>query len=188
MKQYADIYNENGIAAIFAENFADDFATIFGDNTAAALDAFVLHKWGNRLLSSKITAENAAATVCAVIAVDLPTWQKICTTLNYQYNAAQSLDETTTKTGSVTHENTNTDTRTDSQKAFNDTDFVSDTQNVASYSGLVTDRYNVTETKTAIDGNATQNVSREIDLRRRNNLRFMVLSDIINEICLTIYE
>ena len=188
MKQYADIYSENGIAAIFAENFANDFATIFGDNTAAALDAFVLHKWGNRLLSSKITAENAAATVCAVISLDLQTWQKICTTLNLQYNTAQSIDETTTKTGSITHENTNTDTRTESQKAFNDTDFVGDAQNVASFNGVVTDRYNVTETKTAIDGNATQNISKEIDMRRRNNLQFQVLADIINEICLTIYE
>ena len=186
MKQYADIYTGNGIAAIFAENFADDFANYFGANNAAAVDGFILHKYGNRYLSDKITDTNAAAVIVSIITVKNPSWQKIYTALTATYNAAQSVNETTSKVGSVTHENTNTDTRTDSQKAFNDMDFVTDTQNVASFSGVVTDRYNVTETKTAIDGNATAQINREVELRKRNNLQTQIISDIINEICLTI--
>lgn len=188
MKTINDIFNTVGIAAIFAENFATDFANFFADTTAAAVDNFILHKYGNRILQSDIDSENAAATVCAVISVNLQTWQKIHGALTAQYNAAQSLNETTTKTGNVQHENTNTETQTDSAKAFNDTEFVSDTQTAQSYNGLTTDRYNVTETKTAVDGNAVQNVSREIDLRRRNNLQLQIIYEIINEICLTIYQ
>lgn len=189
MNKYAEIFENKGIATIFAENFANDYADFFGENTAAAVDRYVMHKHSAKYVCNDIENQTtAAAVVCATIQINLQTWQKIHATLNLQYNAAQSGNETITKTGSVTHENTNSQTQTDSEKAFNDNDFVADSQNAVSFSGLVTDRYNLTDTKTAVNGDVSERVEKEINLRKRNNLQTQIIETIINEICLTIYE
>lgn len=180
MKKYNEIFNIVGIAAIFAENFATDFANFFADAAAATVDKFILHKYGNRYLSDKVTdSENAAATVCAVIEIYLPSWQKIHGALTAQYNAADSVNETKTKVGTIQRENLSVN----SEKAFNDTEFVGDSQTDAN--GAET--YNLTETRRETNGDAVQNISREIDLRKRQNLQLQIIETIINNICLTIY-
>ena len=180
MRTINDIFNTVGIAAIFAENFATDFANFFPNAAAATVDNFILHKYGNRYLQSDIDSdETAAAAVCAVITIYLPSWQKIHGALTAQYNAAENVNETKTKVGTIERENLDTT----AQKAFNDTNFVDDTQNAAN--GLET--YNLTETRRETNGDAVQNISREIDLRKRQNLQLQIIETIINEICLTIY-
>ena len=179
MKRYADIYSAKGIAAIFAENFANDFANFFGENTAAAVDAFILHKYGDKWLSYKITETNAAAVIAAIITVNLQAWQKIYAALTASYNAAQSVNETKTKSGTIERENI----ATDSEKAFNDAEFVGDTQNTSN--GAET--YDLTETRTEINGNAAAQISREIDLRKRNILQLQIIDAIMYEITLQIY-
>lgn len=180
MKTINDIFNTVGIAAIFAENFATDFTNFFPNAAAATVDNFILHKYGNRYLQSDIDSdETAAATVCAVITIYLPSWQKIHGALTAQYNAAENVNETKTKVGTIERENLDTT----AQKAFNDTNFIDDTQNAAN--GLET--YNLTETRRETNGDAVQNISREIDLRKRQNLQLQIIETIINEICLTIY-
>ena len=186
MKRYADIYGSNGIAAIFAENFANDFANFFGENTAA-VDAFILHKYGDKWLSYKITETNAAAVIVAIITVNLQAWQKIYAALTASYNAAQSVNETKTKSGTIERENTDTNTATNSEKAFNDATFVGDTQNTSNGETNGVETYNLTETRTEINGNAAAQISREIDLRKRNNLQIQIVDTIIREITLTIY-
>ena len=179
MKRYADIYSAKGIAAIFAENFANDFANFFGENTAAAVDAFILHKFGDKWLSYKITETNAAAVIVAIITVNLQAWQKIYAALTASYNAAQSVNETKTKSGTIERENI----ATDSEKAFNDAEFVGDTQNTSNG----TETYDLTETRTEINGNAAAQISREIDLRKRNILQLQIIDAIMYEITLQIY-
>lgn len=180
MKKYNEIFNIVGIAAIFAENFATDFANFFADATATAVDKFILHKYGNRYLSDKVTdSENAAATVCAVIEIYLPTWQKIHGALTAQYNAVDSVNETKTKIGTIQRDNLSIN----SEKAFNDTEFVGDTQTDANG----TETYNLTETRRETNGDAAQNISREIEMRKRQNLQTQIVETIINNICLTIY-
>lgn len=187
MKRYANIFGTKGIATIFAENFADEFTNIFGENTAANVDNYIVHKYGYKPLCTQITAENAVATICAIIQLHLQTWQKIHGALSLQYNAVQSVNETKTKRGSITRENENTDTDTDAQKAFNDTNFVTDTQNTSHGLQNGVEMYDLTETRTEINGNAAMQLDAEIKLRNRYNLQQQVIETIINEICLTIY-
>lgn len=187
MKRYADIYNTNGIAAIFAANYGGDFALFFAGNTAADVDKFILHRYANKWLSSNITAENAAAVIVGVIAVYLQAWQKIYAALTAQYDAAQSANETKTKIGTIERDNTDANTTVNSEKAFNDSDFVGDTQNAVNGTFNGVETYNLTETRTEINGNAAAQISREIDLRKRNNLQLQIIDAIIYEITLNIY-
>lgn len=179
MNKYNDIFDNKGIATIFAENFATDFANFFGENNAAAVDAYTAHKYGDKWLSQNITENNAAQIVCAIIQINLQPWQKIHGALTAQYNAADSVNETKTKVGTIQRENLSIN----SEKAFNDTEFVGDTQTDAN--GAET--YNLTETRRETNGDAVQNISREIELRKRQNLQLQIIETIINNICLTIY-
>lgn len=179
MKKYNDIFDVKGIATIFAENFATDFANFFGENNATDVDTYTAHKYGDKWLSHNITENNAAQIVCAIILINLQPWQKIYGALTAQYNAADSVNETKTKVGTIQRENLSIN----SEKAFNDSEFVGDTQTDAN--GLET--YNLTETRRETDGDAVQNISREIQLRKRQNLQLQIIETIINNICLTIY-
>ena len=107
--------------------------------------------------------------------------------LSAQYNAANSLNETRTKTGTLQRSENSTNTNVNAEKAFNDTEFVSDAQNTQTNNGLNTDTYNLTETVTATNGNAAESVKNEIALRQRNNLQIAIIDAIINEITLLIY-
>ena len=186
-KAYKDIYSENGIASIFNANYSTDFNTLFGGNTAAAVDGFILHRYANKPLTPNIDETNAVNVVISVIAVRLEVWRKMYAALSAQYNAANSLNETRTKTGTLQRSANSTNTNVNAEKAFNDTEFVSDTQNTQTNTGLNTDSYNLTETVTATNGNAAESVKNEIALRQRNNLQIAIIDAIINEITLLIY-
>lgn len=187
MKTYKDIFSENGIAAIFAANFAPDFAAFFADNTAAAVDALVMHKYANKPLTSDIeTAETAAAVVCAAIAIHLQSWRKINAALTAQYSAIDSANETKRKNGTIEREGTDSDTTTTANKAFNDTDFVSDTQNANSGENSATETYNIVETRTNTE-NAAENVAKEVQTRTKYNLQMQIVETIINEITIQVY-
>ena len=162
-KAYKDIYSENGIANIFNANYSTDFNTLFGGNSAAAVDGFILHRYANKPLTPNIDETNAAAVVISVIAVRLDVWRKMYAALSAQYNAANSLNETRTKTGTLQRSENSTNTNVNAEKAFNDTEFVSDAQNAA------------------------ESVKNEIALRQRNNLQIAIIDAIINEITLLIY-
>lgn len=184
---YKDIFSGNGIANIFDTYFTTDFGTLFNGNTAAEIDTFILHRYANKPLTADINETNAVDVVKSVIAVRLDVWHKMYAALSAQYNAANSLSETRTKTGTLQRSANSTNTNVNAEKAFNDTEFVSDTQNTQTNTGLNTDSYNLTETVTAQNGNAPENVKNEIALRQRNNLQIAIIDAIINEITLLIY-
>lgn len=185
-KTYKDIFADNGIAAIFAANFATDFTAFFVDNTAAAVDAFIMHKYSDKPLTSDITADTAATVVTAVIAIHLASWRKINAALSAQYTAIDSANEIKTKSGTIEREGTDGTTATTANKAFNDTDFVSDTQNVNSGENSATETYDITETRTNTE-NAAENVAKEVQMRTKYNLQMQVIETIINEITISIY-
>ena len=186
-KTYKEIFGTNGIAAIFAAAYATDFAAFFGTIPATEIDTYVLYRHGAKFVNNAITDENATEIVSSVIAMNLTVWRKINAALNAEYNAIQSANETRTKRGTLTRETENENETFNAAKAFNDTDFVNDTKDTASGAATGTDTYNITETRTDINGNAVERVENEITLRKRNNLQMQIVETIINEICLTIY-
>lgn len=186
MKTLKEIYTGvSGIAAIFAANYATDYAAFFDNTTPQTVDTFILFKYGNKPLYDTINAENAANIVNSVIALKLSVWRKMYAALSAVYNAAANV-ETKTKTGTLQRSENSTNTRVTAEKAFNDTDFVSDSQNTDTNSGLNTDSYNLTETNT-ITNNAAEKISNELTLRQRNNLQIAIIDGIIKEITLKVY-
>lgn len=182
-----DIYNGlNGIAAIFAAAFAVDFAAFFGAATAATVDTWIIFKHGEKNLSDKITAENAAAIITAIITMKIETWRKMYAALTANYNAA-TINETKTKSGTLARVGETTDTDTAAKKAFNDTVFENDTENVRNGESNQTDTYNLTETTNRTPSNVAENISKEITLRQRNNLQIAIIDGIIKEITINIY-
>lgn len=186
MTTYADIYSNNGVAKIFSENFSTAFAALFDGNTAAEIDAFILHLYGDKVLLSKITAENAAAVIVSIIAVNLQTWQKIHSTLTAPYNALLDSD-TKTKTGTLTRLNSTNTTQLNAEKAFNETEFTDSTRDLNTSAATDTDTYNLSETHTKTNADSVKNMFREIELRRKNNLQLQIIYTIINAISLSIY-
>lgn len=182
-----DIFNGlNGIAAIFAAAFAVDFTAFFGAATAATVDTWIIFKHGDKTLSDKITAENATAIITAIISMKIDVWRKMYAALTANYNAA-TITETKTKSGTLARVGETTDTDTAAKKAFNDTEFENDTENVRNGETQSTDTYNLTETLNKTPSNAAENVSKEITLRQRNNLQIAIVDSIIKEITINIY-
>lgn len=183
-----DIYTETGIFAIFAANFATDFAAIFGDITAANLDGITLHRYGEKPLTNDITADNAETIINNIVAIYLDGWKRAKSTITAQYNAITPITETKTKTGAVSRETTNENENLNFDKVFNDTDFVGNEKSTANSEFNATDTYNLTETRTANDNSAiTENVRNEFLLRANLNLQNTIIETIIKEITLSIY-
>ena len=176
----------NGIAAIFAAAFAVDFTAFFGAATAATVDTWIIYKHGEKTLSDKITAENAAAIITAIITMKIETWRKMFAALSANYNAA-TIAETKTKSGTLAREGETTDTDTAAKKAFNDTVFENDAENVRNGESSQTDTYNLTETLNKTPSNVAENVSNEFTFRQRNNLQIAIIDSIIKEITINIY-
>lgn len=182
-----DIFNGlNGIAAIFAAAFAVDFTAFFGAATAATVDTWIIFKHGEEILSDKITTENAAEIIRAIISMKIEVWRKMYAALTANYNAA-TITETKTKIGTLARVGETTDTDTAAKKAFNDTDFADDTQNVKNGESQQTDTYNLTETLNKTPSNVAENVSNEFTFRQRNNLQIAIIDGIIKEITINIY-
>ena len=182
-----DIYNGlNGIAAIFAAAFAVDFAAFFGAATAATVDTWIIFKHGEKTLSDKITTENAAEIITAIISMKIDVWRKMYAALTANYNAA-NINETKTKSGTLARVGANSETNTAAKKAFNDTEFADDTQNELISDNSQTDTYNLTETTNRTPSTVVENVSKELTLRQRNNLQIAIVDSIIKEITTNIY-
>lgn len=182
-----DIFNGlNGIAAIFAAAFAVDFTAFFGAATAATVDTWIIFKHGEKTLSDKITAANAAEIITAIITMKIAVWRKMYAALTANYNAA-TITETKTKNGTLARVGETTDTDTAAKKAFNDTVFENDAENVRSGESSQTDTYNLAETLNKTPSNVAENVSKEITLRQRNNLQIAIIDGIIKEITINIY-
>ena len=189
MKKVKDIFTGgNGIFAIFAENFATDFAALFTDITAANLDGITLHRYGEKFLTPNIAENNAETVIIDIIAISLDGWKRAKSVLNANYNIIAPISETKTKSGSVSRETTNANENLNFDKVFNDTDFVTNEKSTANSAFNATDTYNLTETRTANDNSAvTENVRNEFLLRVNLNLQNTVIDSIIKEITLNIY-
>lgn len=187
-KKIKEIFENNGIFNIFATYFQSEFETIFGDTTAETLDNLVLFRYGNFYGVQNLTENTAANVIVSIITIYLPAWLKINTLLNANYDVTKPISETKTKTGTLQRSENSTNTRVTAEKAFNDTDFVSDSQNTDTNSGLNTDSYNLTETKTANESsNITYLIENNIYMRKRQNLYNEIIETIIKEIAIKVY-
>ena len=186
-KKFKEIFANKGIFNIFVENYENDFAAFFPENTAANLDSFTMFKNSEMFCNSNLSELNATEIVKYLISVYLPSWKKINALLNAEYNITRPISETKTKIGSVTRETSETNESTDFDKAFNSIDFIGNEKNENSNTGNTVETYNLTETRNANENsNISENVLKELNLRKSQNLYNEITETILNEIILKV--
>lgn len=185
-----DIFAAKGIFAIFLQYYAAAFTQFFGmqgqadTETAQGLDAYIMHRWGER--QTRIAPDKTETMIKTIIGLNLDGWKRLYSAFTAEYSAVNPISETRTKQGTLTRENTDTATNTAAAKAFNDTTFVDDTQITDSRSGETVDTYNLTETRRAAN-DTTAAVYAEINMRKKENFKLMIMENIIQNITLQIY-
>lgn len=179
----------DGIFTVFEQTFPDAFKQIFGEIAPRQLNAYVLGACGNKVLCDYITADSWRSFVETTINMNLFNWQRQTDAIKSEYNVALGDSVERKKTGTEGADTNETDTNLYAKKPFNNENFDdSERQSRAKQRGEER-TYNLTETETKHlnGGYVTENVKREIAMRRLN-LQRQIMLDIVNDITLSVYE
>lgn len=179
----------DGIFTVFEQSFPDAFNKIFGGIAPQQLNTYVLGVCGNKVLCDYITADSWRSFVETTINMNLFNWERQTDAIKSEYNVALGDSVERKKTGTEGATNNETDTNLYAKKPFNNENFDdSERQSRAKQRGEER-TYNLTETETKHlnGGYVTENVKREIAMRRLN-LQRQIMLDIVNDITLSVYE
>lgn len=179
----------DGIFTVFEHSFPDAFNKIFGGIAPRQLNTYVLGVCGNKVLCDYITADSWRSFVETTINMNLFNWERQTDAIKSEYNVALGDSVERKKTGTEGADTNETDTNLYAKKPFNNENFDdSERQSRAKQRGEQR-TYNLTETETKHlnGGYVTENVKREIALRRLN-LQRQIMLDIVNDITLSVYE
>lgn len=179
----------DGIFTVFEQSFPDAFNKIFGGIAPRQLNTYVLGVCGNKVLCDYITADSWRTFVETTINMNLFNWERQTDAIKSEYNVALGDSVERKKTGTEGANNNETDTNLYAKKPFNNETF-DDSERQARTKQRGEERtYNLTETETKHlnGGYVTENVKREIAMRRLN-LQRQIMLDIVNDITLSVYE
>ena len=179
----------DGIFTVFEQTFPDAFKKIFGEIAPRQLNTYVLGVCGNKVLCDYITADSWRSFVETTINMNLFNWERQTDAIKSEYNVALGDSVERKKTGTEGANNNETDTNLYAKKPFNNETF-DDSERQARTKQRGEERtYNLTETETKHlnGGYVTENVKREIAMRRLN-LQRQIMLDIVNDITLSVYE
>ena len=179
----------DGIFTVFEQSFPDAYQKIFGGTTSQDLNIYVLGMCGNKVLCDYITADSWRTFVETTIQMNLFNWVRQSEVLNAAYDVTLGDSVERKKTGTEGFNTNETDTNLYAKKPFNNENFDdSERQSRAKQRGEER-TYNLTETEThhLNGGYATENIRKEIALRRLN-LQRQIMSDIAGDITLSVYE
>ena len=179
----------DGIFTVFEQSFPDAFKKIFGEIAPRQLNTYVLEVCGNKVLCDYITADSWRTFVETTINMNLFNWERQTDAIKSEYNVALGDSVERKKTGTEGADTNETDTNLYAKKPFNNENF-DDSERQARTKQRGEERtYNLTETETKHlnGGYVTENVKREIAMRRFN-LQRQIMLDIVNDITLSVYE
>lgn len=179
----------DGIFTVFEQSFPDAFNKIFGGIAPQQLNAYVLGACGNKVLCDYITADSWRSFVETTINMNLFNWERQTDAIKSQYNVALGDSVERKKTGTEGANNNETDTNLYAKKPFNNETFDDSERQSRAKQRSEERTYNLTETETKHlnGGYVTENVKREIAMRRLN-LQRQIMLDIVNDITLSVYE
>lgn len=178
-----------GIFTVFEQNFPTEFADLFGEMTPQALNSQTLGLYGNKTLFDYITADTYAEFVKTCIQLNLFNWKRLNDAITAEYDVTTSYKSIHTKTGTESVSSDDNSTFLNAKKPFNNVDF-DDTERQKRDGQKSEDRtYNLTDSETRNVGGATvaENVQKEIQIRRYN-LQKQIMSEIVDEITLSVYD
>lgn len=185
--KFKECFTGNGIFQIFKTAFPSNFEELFTETAVSDLDNYTALKYGDRICVNSVTPETAETAVKSVIAINLENWLKLKTAVSTDYGVLSNTTETHTKTGSIERENTANETTLNAEKCFNDSEFADNERTGRENENNGKEVYDITETYSGSGGNISDNVRKEIYLRREFNLLENISSQIVNEITLRIY-
>lgn len=175
-------------ATVFQPNYPEDYAAIFGHTLPQVCDTLTVLKWGERVVMDCVTPDSWQDYVNAIIALNVSQWKRAAAAMLAEYDAIKPMtrEEVTTDTANDTE--TFTDLTTESQKAFNDTDFSPDTKGQSDTTKVRDNTRNATVTVSGLGmaRNVTDAVAKEFNLRL-DNWRQSVIFAIVKEITKLIY-
>lgn len=179
----------DGIFTVFEQSFPDAFNKIFGGIAPRQLNTYVLGVCGNKVLCDYITADSWRTFVETTINMNLFNWERQTDAIKSEYNVALGDSVERKKTGTEGANNNETDTNLYAKKPFNNETFDDSERQARTKQRSEERTYNLTETETKHlnGGYVTENVKREIAMRRLN-LQRQIMLDIVNDITLSVYE
>lgn len=169
---------------IFKERFPDEYTEIFADTKA---DAYALLNFGGRTVLESFTQENVKDFTGAVLDMCVPSFKARFDVFNKKYDFLKPVTGSTTTDKTVTVAETNTDGVTKSDKAFNDSDFHTDSQEDKLNDKNRTEKESSTVERTGFTGNVTQAMLDEYNARRMN-LRDEIIRELISYLTSSIYN
>lgn len=125
--KYRDL-NINIFADVFATRYPNEFAEIFGSTSPEKVDAYAKFHYGERTLLASITSTTMAVIADAIIYLNVGQWQRGARAIRYKYDFNAPVLQERTRKETATENAITTDVSTDSNKAFNDTDFTPDSK------------------------------------------------------------
>lgn len=186
---YKDLFiGDKGVFVnVFKKDFPEHYAVIFGETLPQVYDTLAILKYGGKTLYGYITDDNCVDVVRSVITSNVDNWVLAAKAMTAKYDVAKPVSRETSRTEKVDDTETSADISTNSQKAFNDTDFTPDSKG---QSDLTKDRAStrtITESVTGYgDGVISDKLKKEFQFRL-DNWRENIIFAIIKELTLSIY-
>lgn len=179
----------DGIFTVFEKSFPTEFADLFGKLTPAGLNSLALGLYGNKTLCDYITADSYADFVKTTISMCLFGWQRTNNAIKLEYDPTAGEKTVHTKTGTEGVTITDNNENLTAKKPFNDGNFNDDERQQRTGQKTEDRVYNLSDSTTRnLDGkSAIQSLQKEIDIRRYN-LQRQIMSDIVGEITLPVYD
>lgn len=173
--------------AVFHAKHPTEYSAIFGVITPVEVDGYTILTYGERTVTPTLTADNVAAYVSAVIALNLSQWVKRAEALKLQYDtlAPTAQEKITSETASITDNNTGSETG--SEKAFNDTVFSDSEKSSATDQKQREETRQYTETTKGSRYTPTQLIEQELSLRSVDSGALQVVRELVQAITIDIY-
>lgn len=186
--RYSELFtNKNGIfETIFKVEYPNEYTNIFGDIEPAKLDSFTLFFYGDKNLLDKINEDNANEIVSTVIALNVQGWTREASAMLAQYDIIKPVTGEVERLETVTLQESNDNTETGANKAFNDSDFTDSDRKTKGDERNRAESRQTTETSKGSSKSIPTEIEKELRLRREK-WRKKIIFELIKDITKSIY-
>lgn len=172
---------------IFYKEHTEDYTAIFGTQIPHTYDVIISLKWGDRVVSDKVNADNCKDIVNSIINANVENWKQAANTMQLEFDTLNPVKSTTTTTGTGSENQTRNGDDVASIKAFNDTDFTPDNKSTSTDTNERTTSSESKVTVTGFDGDVYKQLQKDFQFRLAKWKESIIFA-IVNEITLSIYK
>lgn len=189
--KFKELFSINeGVFTIINTRMPELYKEFFDDVlTPLELDIYAFNKVGELEVMKHINNDNKEQILMSVLKVGDFSLKRMLKALTESYDILSTSIETESKQGDQNTTDMQNRTNTDSNKAFNSTDFEPYERQVNDVDGSTDKKYNETTARTKTGGGSDniQSVINEIEFRKCTSVADTLLEYITDRICLNIY-